>query len=329
MNSCALSFRVPSTTALWLAIVAGVLSSWPAIADDAGVGVNVRGSAGHYQGSSHHHGAVGYGTLGYSGPGIFPGYYGFGLSFHLGYGYGGRALGVGAFGGYPFYGGPGYPHPAPPLRRCGKEEPFSYYDGLGFPYAFAAPVGLVVNPDVVTEGNPLGTGLVTSAESGFSRPGDYGAYTGALPYPDGFFSPFTAAAAAGRGGAAGSSRPGAAGGTTPTAREFGIDEELVVDVGGTLAVKVLRVYPGTAAEEAGLQVGDIILSVNGYLTERPGHLGWIMANAARDNALTMNVRKASDGKTRTITARVPVKPASAAQPPERPTTNAGEPPQSP
>ena len=39
------------------------------------------------------------GTLGYGPPGLHPGYYGFGLSFHRGYGYGGNALGVGAEGG--------------------------------------------------------------------------------------------------------------------------------------------------------------------------------------------------------------------------------------
>src|SRR6516164_5664685 len=41
------------------------------------------------------------GTLGYGGYGLYPGFSGFGLSFHLGYGYGGYALGVGAEGGYP------------------------------------------------------------------------------------------------------------------------------------------------------------------------------------------------------------------------------------
>src|SRR5262245_60135764 len=49
---------------------------------------------------------------------------GFGLGYHLGYGYGGRALGVGPFGGYAYYGGPGYPQPAPQLRRFGKITPF-------------------------------------------------------------------------------------------------------------------------------------------------------------------------------------------------------------
>jgi hypothetical protein len=49
------------------------------------------------------------GTLGYGPPGVYPGFQGFGLGYHLGYGYGGDALGPEADGGYPFYCGPGYP----------------------------------------------------------------------------------------------------------------------------------------------------------------------------------------------------------------------------
>jgi hypothetical protein len=69
--------------------------------------------AGEFNGKRHmghlpHHRALTYGSLSYC-PGIYPGFQGFGLSFHLGYGYGGYGLGTGAFGGYPNYGGPGYP----------------------------------------------------------------------------------------------------------------------------------------------------------------------------------------------------------------------------
>ena len=58
---------------------------------------------------------------------------GFSLGYHPGYGYGRGALGVGAEGGYPFYGGPGYPHPWPCLRRIGGIVPFPYYGGPGYP----------------------------------------------------------------------------------------------------------------------------------------------------------------------------------------------------
>src|SRR5262249_25944161 len=54
-------------------------------------------------GHPKHHGPA-YGTLGYGKPGLYPGFQGFGLGYHPGYGYGGAALGVGADGGYPFYG---------------------------------------------------------------------------------------------------------------------------------------------------------------------------------------------------------------------------------
>ena len=84
-----------------------------------------------------------------------PGFQGFGLSCHLGYGYGGRAFGVGPFGGYPGYGGPGYP--------C-----------LGAPYDPTATGPLRPNPSVVTSGDGPDVGYI----------GDYGLFTGAPPYPD-------------------------------------------------------------------------------------------------------------------------------------------------
>jgi S1-C subfamily serine protease len=70
-------------------------------------------------------------------------------------------------------------------------------------------------------------------------------------------------------------------------------------------MKVSKVYPGSAAEKAGLHAGDVIHSINGYLTTQPGNMAWIIANAAPDNVLMMNVRNASDGKEHTITAHLP------------------------
>ena len=81
----------------------------------------------------HQHDAPAVGTLGYGTPGLYAGFQGFGLGYHLGYGYGGDALGVGVNGGYPFYGGPGYPHPGPTLRRFGSITPFAYFGGPGAP----------------------------------------------------------------------------------------------------------------------------------------------------------------------------------------------------
>jgi hypothetical protein len=133
------------------------------------------------------------GTLGYGPPGVFPGFQGFGLGFHLGYGYGGNALGVGREGGFPFYGGPGYPHCEPRLRRCAGINPFPYYGGPGYPSAehpnaFGTIGPLVTDQPVVTPvpepGRPMGTA-------------DYGGFTGAFANPEALFAPFTSRAAAG------------------------------------------------------------------------------------------------------------------------------------
>ena len=142
----------------------------------------------------------GLGSQSYGPSGLAPGFQGFGLGYHLGYGYGGNALGVGAEGGYPFYGGPGYPHPWPRLRRIGGITPFPYYGGPGYSdhehsnyYGPAGP--LVAERPVVTVGND------TDYSSGF------GPFTGVIPYPESFFAPFTATASGGSSGGARSNAP--------------------------------------------------------------------------------------------------------------------------
>jgi hypothetical protein len=242
------------------------------------------------------------GTLGWGPPGYYPGYYGFGLSFHRGYGYGGDALGVGADGGYPFYGGPGYLHPAPPLRRFGRIIPFAYYSGPGYPFNFELPGELVVTQPVVEQ--TMGRDPAHIAGSPvYPYNVGYGPFTGARNYPESLFAPYTAAAAA-SGSSAGPLAP------TPSAnvdrvRELGLDEEPVVDVDGMRGIRVSRVYPGTAAEKAGLKPGDVIRSINGYRTEQPGNLAWIIANVAPDKVLKINVRNAVDAKVHTITIQAP------------------------
>jgi hypothetical protein len=133
------------------------------------------------------------GTLGYGPPGLYPGFQGFGLGFHLGYGYGGDALGAGAEGGYPFYGGPGYPHPAPRLRRIGGINPFCYLGGPGYPTPdhpnFFGGFGPLVGDD------PVVRVQMTGGAAAYS--GDYGTFTGAVPDAETRFAPFTAQAAAG------------------------------------------------------------------------------------------------------------------------------------
>jgi hypothetical protein len=134
--------------------------------------------------------ASGVGTLGYGPPGNFPGFNGFGLGYHPGYGYGGDALGVGAEGGYPHYGGPGYPHCWPELQRFGKIARFHYYGGPGYPTPanpnFYAPVGPLIAEKPVIE--------FESFTGGYDYSTGFGGYTGVMPYPEAKFAPFTTAA---------------------------------------------------------------------------------------------------------------------------------------
>ncbi|QEH34500.1 hypothetical protein OJF2_30390 [Aquisphaera giovannonii] len=126
------------------------------------------------------------GTLGYGPPGIHPGFQGFGLGWHRGYGYGGRALGPGAEGGYPFYGGPGYPHPWPTLRRIGGINPFPHFIGPGGPTPTCP--NFYGEPGQLRPDSPVVQIVGAPPEMG------YGQFHGMLPYPDSTFAPFTAAA---------------------------------------------------------------------------------------------------------------------------------------
>jgi hypothetical protein len=267
-----------------------------------------------------------YGTLGYGPPGLFPGFQGFGLGYHLGYGYGGAALGVGAEGGYPFYGGPGYPHPEPTLRRIGGINPFPYYGGPGYPtpdhpnyFGMFGP--LVFDQPVVTIATDTGAPIEATG---------YGPFTGGIPNPEALFAPFTARAAAGAAtmeegpsrppaipttpspttpppGASIPSTPPAAGVASPSSavgRSLGIEEEPVVDSHGARGIKISNIYSGAAAEKAGLHAGDVVYSSNGYPTQVRGNLAWIINHAAPTKVLTMKVRTATDGKEHTITAQL-------------------------
>ena len=158
------------------------------------------------------HNNLGYGTLGWAEYGLYPGLYGFSLRWHRGYGYGRYALGAGADGGYPFYGGPGYPHEPPRLNRCRPDAPFTYFGGPGYPIYgwsnfYQGIGGLDVTKPVVRIGEPGDLGYV--GEYGERNPGaDFGSFTGAIPYPETRFAPYAAAAAAtGSSGAEGPARP--------------------------------------------------------------------------------------------------------------------------
>ena len=261
----------------------------------------------------HRHDGSGFGTLGYGKPGLYPGFQGFGLGYHPGYGYGGDALGVGADGGYPLYGGPGYPHPWPCLRRVGGITPFHYFGGPGYPSPehpnyFGGSGPLAPDQPVITfASDPRDPG----------NAGGYGPFSGSIPYPETTFAPSVTIVAADGSTSAMSSAPlsttppniAPATGNVPdgaaAGRSLGIDAEPVVDAGRARGLKVTGVHPRSVAEQAGLHAGDVIRSINGYVTEEPSNLAWIIANAAPDHVLMMNVRTASESKEHTIRAQLP------------------------
>lgn len=240
------------------------------------------------------------GTLGYGPPGLWPGFYGFSLGYHLGYGYGGNALGVGCEGGYPCYGGPGYP-----IHYGYPHFAYPYYQGV-------AALGPLV-PDTPVVRTDLPGAL------------DFGPYTGASQYA--YVHPSYAAEAA----ATGSFVPGArsypdTGATNPIPeatysapasnlgtltlmpvkdRYLGMDQEPVVLPDGKKGLKIVKVLPGSTAERAGLEVGDVIVSINGYYTEQRSHIGWVISNAASDKTLKMTVKRARDGKEEVIDIKMP------------------------
>ena len=86
--------------------------------------------------------------------------------------------------------------------------------------------------------------------------------------------------------------------------DLGIDEEPVVDAGGGRGMLVARVYPGTAAAKAGIQPGDVLHAINGYSTQQQGNLAWIIANAAPNHVLEIQLRSVRNGQERTITAQI-------------------------
>jgi S1-C subfamily serine protease len=79
----------------------------------------------------------------------------------------------------------------------------------------------------------------------------------------------------------------------------------VVDVRGMRGLKVATVYPGTAAEKVGLRTGDVIRSINGYRTERPDNVTWILTNAPPGTTLAITLQGTRDGAERVVKAELP------------------------
>lgn len=250
---------------------------------------------------------------------------GFGLNYHLGHGYGGSFRGVGPCGGYPFYGGPGYPHPLPCTDRGCRIKPVTYFGGPGYPTPdhpnFFGPTGpLVSEPPVVTfADDPSGVGQA-----------GYGCFHGAIPYDESAFSPSPAIPIEARTSIGTPARPGLpdpaptpdpdsttplptptppppspSASATPMATP-GVDVQPLGPKGRAGGLRVERVHPGSPAERAGLRPGDVIRSANGYGTDQPGHLSWVVQQAAADRVLRMSVQAAgpAGGESRVVQARL-------------------------
>ena len=70
-------------------------------------------------------------------------------------------------------------------------------------------------------------------------------------------------------------------------------------------MQVTQVYAGTPAQQAGLQVGDVIYSANGYTTQVHGNMAWIISTVPPNGALQMTVRTVRDGAMHVVTATMP------------------------
>jgi S1-C subfamily serine protease len=84
---------------------------------------------------------------------------------------------------------------------------------------------------------------------------------------------------------------------------LGIEEEAVSD-GSKQAIRVVSVQPNTPAQRAGLQPGALILAANGYLTQTPGNLAWIINHQAQNGTLNLTVRMASSGQETKTTVQL-------------------------
>ena len=272
---------------LGASIAIGLASGPPAIAHGGGGGGGGHGGGGMGGGGGHmggggfgwgRGGGMGggyYGRGGYGYGGYYPGFFGFG-GFGLGYGLGyGNGYGYGY--GYPGY-GYGYDYPGYGLGYSGYG--YGSYPGYGYGSGYYDP-GYTYGTGYVYPGssyvvNSYGnSGYVAAPGSGYTYSSAYGTV------------PLQA--------------------TTPVAPSsfllpsLGIDERKVSDATGS-HIQVARVHAGSPAERAGLQAGDTIVSANGYLTQDPGNLAWIINHHSPNGVVTLNIRKVANGQDATVNA---------------------------
>jgi hypothetical protein len=230
-------------------------------------------AAGHGGGGGGGHGGGGMGGGGHMGGGGFGwgrgGYMGGGYYGRGGYGYGGYYPGFFGFGGLGYGLGYGYGYGYPGYGY-GYGYGSGYYDpgydyGTGYVYPGSSYV-------VDSYGN---SGYVAAPGSGYTYSSAYGTVplqATAPAAPSSFLLP-----------------------------SLGIDERKVSDATGS-HIQVARVHPGSPAERAGLQAGDTIVSANGYVTQDPGNLAWIINHHAPNGVVSLNIRKVANGQDATVNA---------------------------
>jgi hypothetical protein len=82
---------------------------------------------------------------------------------------------------------------------------------------------------------------------------------------------------------------------------LGVDGQ-PVDDGGTGAFQITQVWPGTAAERAGLKTGDVIRASNGYSVQNLSNLRWIIIRSS--GVMQMKVRDANSGEILPVEVRL-------------------------
>jgi PDZ domain len=259
-------------------IAIGLASGSPAIAHGGGGGGggggHGGGGGGHMGGGGFHGGGFGWGHGGFMGGGFhhrgfgyggyYPGFFGFGYPWY-GYGYGYPGYGYGY--GYPDY-GYGYGYPDYGYGYNGYGSGYYYPD-----YTYGTVYSYPSSSYVVTSNS--NAGYAAAPGSGYTYSSAYGTVPlqAATPAPPSSFP-------------------------LPS---LGIDEQKVSDATGS-HIQVTRVHPGSPAERAGLKVGDTIVSANGYLTQDPGNLAWIINHHAPNGVVTLNIRKVANGQATTVNA---------------------------